>query len=92
MKVLWGLGKILMVLFWGVALYNVFKPLINPFDLLINLAGSLLLLTHLLEILLFNRSLRDRPHPWRDRLYILLLGILHVQTFRPSTERDPSHA
>lgn len=92
MKVLWGLGKILVVLFWGVALYNVFTPLINPFDLLINLAGSLLLLTHLLEILLFNRSLRHRPHPWRDRLYILLLGVLHVQTFHPSTDRDPSHA
>ena len=92
MQVLRGLGKVLMLLFWGIALSNIYKPLINPLDLLINLAGSLLLLTHVLELLLFNSSLRDRPHPWRDRLYILLLGILHVQTFRPSTERDPSHA
>ncbi len=45
MKVLWGLGKVLTLLFWAVALINIFKPLINPFDLLINLAGSLLLLT-----------------------------------------------
>ena len=92
MKLLRGLGKVLTLLFWCVALINIFKPLINPFDLLINLAGSLLLLTHVLELLLFNSSLRDRPHPWRDRLYILLVGILHVQTLRNSSKRDDSHA
>ena len=92
MQVLRGLGKVLMLLFWGIALSNIYKPLINPLDLLINLAGSLLLLTHVLELLLFNSSLRDRPHPWRDRLSILLVGILHVQTLGTSSKRDDSHA
>lgn len=91
MKVLWGLGKVLTLLFWVVVAINVFKPLSNPFDLLINLAGSLLFLTHLLE-LLFNSSLQGRPHPWRDRLYILLVGILHVQTLPKSSGQDNSHA
>lgn len=92
MKVLWGVGKVLALVFWGVALVNLFWPLINPFDLLVNLAGSLLLLTHLLELLLFHRSIKDRPHPWRDRFYILLLGILHVQTLRSSSEEGSRHA
>ncbi len=92
MKVFWGLGKVLTLLFWGVALINVFKPLINPFDLLINLAASLLLLTHMLELVLFNSSLQGRPHPWRDRLYILLVGILHVQTLPKPSEQGARHA
>ncbi len=56
MKVLWGLGKVLTLLFWLVVLVNLVTPLISPFHLLVNLAGSLLLLTHLLEVLLFNGS------------------------------------
>ena len=80
MKVLWGMGKFLTLVFWLVVLINMVKPLVNPLHLLVNLAGSLLLLTHLLELLLFNGSLKDRPYPWRDRLQILLVGIFHLQT------------
>ncbi|MFC6339343.1 DUF1145 domain-containing protein [Pseudomonas sp. CCM 7891] len=79
MRVFWGLGKFLTLLFWGVVVINLFKPLINPFHLLVNLAGSLLLLTHLLELLLFNASVKNRVHPWRDRLQILLVGMFHLQ-------------
>ena len=46
MKVLWGLGKFLTLVFWLVVLINLARPLINPLHLLVNLAGSLLLLTH----------------------------------------------
>ncbi|VVN94358.1 DUF1145 domain-containing protein [Pseudomonas fluorescens] len=80
MKVLWGLGKLLTLLFWLVVVVNLLSPLINPFNLMINIAGSLLLLTHLLELVLCNRSLKGRPHPWRDRLKILLSGVFHLQT------------
>ncbi|MDD1147196.1 DUF1145 domain-containing protein [Pseudomonas sp. TNT2022 ID357] len=91
MKVLWGAGKFLTLVFWLVVLINLFNPLINPLHLLVNLAGSLLLLTHLLELLLFNGSLKERPHPWRDRLHILLVGIFHLQTLpaaAPVAETD----
>ena len=54
MKVLWGLGKALTLLFWGLVLSNLLQPMINPFDVLINLAGELLLLTHLLETIEFS--------------------------------------
>ncbi|MGZ0785787.1 DUF1145 domain-containing protein [Pseudomonas saponiphila] len=91
MKFLWGMGKFLTLVFWLVVLINLAKPLVNPLHLLVNLAGSLLLLTHLLELLLFNGSLKDRAHPWRDRLQILLVGIFHLQTLpavAPAVETD----
>ena len=92
MKVFWGLGKVLTLLFWLVVLINLAKPLVNPFHLLVNLAGSLLLLTHLLELLLFNGSLKGRPHPWRDRLQILLVGIFHLSTLPVASSEEARHA
>lgn len=92
MKLFWRLGKLLTLLFWLVVVVNLVSPLINPFDLLINLAGSLLLLTHVFELLLFNGCLKGRPHPWRDRLLILLVGIFHLQTLPVSSSEDLHHA
>lgn len=92
MKVLWGLGKVLTLMFWAVALVNQLTPMIHPFDLLISLVAELLLLTHMLEVLLFNGRLSGRPHPWRDRLLILVLGIFHAHILPVSPERDTSHA
>lgn len=80
MKVFSGLGKFLTLLFWLVVVVNLLSPLINPFNLLLNIVGSLLLLTHLLELVLCNRSLRGRAHPWRDRWKILLSGVFYLQT------------
>ncbi|NWA01564.1 DUF1145 domain-containing protein [Pseudomonas gingeri] len=92
MKVLWGLGKVLTLLFWLVVLINLVNPLVSPFRLLVNLAGSLLLLTHLLEILLFNGSLQGRSHPWRDRAQILLFGMFHLQILPLPAREEVSHA
>jgi putative membrane protein len=80
MKVLWRLGKFLTLLFWLVVLVNLLNPLIHPLHLLVKLAGNLLLLMHLLELVLFNSSLKRRAHRWRDRLQILLFGVFHLQT------------
>ena len=97
MKVFWGLGKLLTLLFWGVVVVNLITPLINPFHLLVNLAGSLLLLTHVLELLLFNGSVKTRAHPWRDRLQILLVGMFHVRGLSApatvnETNKEANHA
>ncbi len=88
----WGLGKCLTLMFWLVVLVNLFNPLINPFHLLVNLAGSLLLLTHVLELLLFNGSLKGRAHPWRDRLQILLVGMFHLNTIAAPAISETPHA
>ena len=60
--------------------------------MLVNLAGSLLLLTHLLELVLFNGSLKGRSNPWRDRLQILLVGIFHLQGIPHSPRLEADHA
>lgn len=92
MKLFWGLGKFLTLLFWVVVAINLLKPLINPLHLLVNLAGCLLLLTHLLELLVFNRSLKARAHPWRDRWLILVLGIFHLYQIPAPAAPAPEEA
>ncbi|WP_426134369.1 DUF1145 domain-containing protein [Pseudomonas sp. PWP3-1b2] len=97
MKVFWGLGKFVTLLFWLLVVVNLLQPLVNPFHLLVSLAGSLLFLTHILELLLFNSSLKHRAHPWRDRLQILLVGMFHVRSLSApaavnETNKEANHA
>lgn len=92
MKVLWGLGKLLTLLFWLVVLVNLLTPFIYPLQVLVNLAGILLAFLHLLEALLCYRSLRGRAHPWLDRLKILIFGVFHLQTLPAPTASKASHA
>ncbi|WP_419711714.1 DUF1145 domain-containing protein [Pseudomonas sp. NFX224] len=92
MKVIWGLGKLLTLLFWAVVLVNLLMPFIYPLHLLTNLAGGVLAILHLLEALLCNRSLKGRAHPWLDRLKILIFGVFHLQTIPAPTASKASHA
>lgn len=91
MKPFWGLGKILMLGVWLVVLINAVIEAPSPFGVMIDMAGAVLLLTHLLELFLFNGSLRGRRHPWRDRGKIILFGIFHVQSISRLAARH-SHA
>ncbi len=88
----WGLGKLLTLLFWLVVLVNLLIPFINPLHLLVSMAGALLAVIHLLEVLLCNRSLKGRAHPWRDRLKILFFGVFHLQTIPAPAAQGASHA
>ena len=88
----WGLGRLLTLLFCCVVLANQLVPFVHPLHLLVNLAGGLLLLIHVLEVLLCNRSLKGRAHPWADRLKILFFGVFHLQTIPAPTVSKASHA
>ncbi|WP_413794300.1 MULTISPECIES: DUF1145 domain-containing protein [unclassified Pseudomonas] len=90
MKVFWGLGRLLTLLFWLVVLVNLVVPFVHPLHLLVNGAGAFLLVLHLLELLLFRARLRGRPAAGRDRLRVLLFGIFHLQTL--PTAPEASHA
>ncbi|MET0847255.1 MAG: DUF1145 domain-containing protein [Pseudomonas sp.] len=92
MKVIWGLGKLLTLLFWLVVLANLLMPFVNPLHQLVNLAGGVLASLHLLEAVFCFRSLRGRAHPWRDRLKILFFGVFHLQTLPAPTASKASHA
>ncbi|MGN8261436.1 DUF1145 domain-containing protein [Pseudomonas sp. SMSB3] len=91
MKFILGLGKVLTVAFWGVVLFNLLMPQPLPLNLLINAVGVFVFGLHLLEVLLFNTSLRGRSHRWFDRLQILLTGIFHVMSI-PRPQEAPRHA
>ncbi|MDF2641416.1 MAG: hypothetical protein K0R45_688 [Pseudomonas sp.] len=89
MKLFWGLGKLLMLAFWTVVVVCSAMDVPRPFGTMIDMAASVILLTHLLELILFNGSLRGRRHPWRDRGKIVLFGIFHIQSIgRPAAERN----
>ncbi|NUT78626.1 DUF1145 domain-containing protein [Pseudomonas sp. C1C7] len=92
MKVLWGLGKLLTLLFWLVVLVNSLLPFVYPLHPLVNLAGAVLAVLHLLEALLCFRSLKGREHPWRDRLKIVIFGVFHLLTIPAPTAPKASHA
>lgn len=92
MKVFWGLGKCVGLVFWLVVVVNLLQPFTHPINLLVNLVASVLLLVHLLEVLLFNRTLKTRAHPWRDRLQVLLFGIFHIKSIASAATSEANHA
>jgi putative membrane protein len=92
MKVIWGLGKLLTLVFWLVVLVNQLTPFVYPLHLLVDLAGCLLAGLHLLEAVFCFRTLRGRAHPWLDRLKILFFGVFHLQTIPAPTVSKVSHA
>ncbi len=92
MKVFWGLCQLLTLLFWAVVAVNWLMPFVFPLNLLVPVTGGLLAVLHLLEVLLCNRSLKGRAHPWRDRLKIVFFGVYHLQTIPAPTVSKASHA
>lgn len=78
MKVLLGLGKVVVVLFWLAVVINLVRPFAAPFAQGLLLAGGLTALVHLAEVALFNARFQARPRPWLDRLQVLLFGGFHL--------------
>jgi putative membrane protein len=79
MNILLGLGKGLTALFLGVVLANLIDPFAQPFALLLNLAGALLVLIHGLELWLFSDRVSGPSRLGLERVQILLFGIFHLQ-------------
>ncbi|AYC33835.1 DUF1145 domain-containing protein [Pseudomonas cavernae] len=78
MHIILRLGKALALLFWLAVLINLVMSFAHPLDLLVELCGGLILLLHLLELVLFDRHLRDCPRPGLERLQVLVFGVMHV--------------
>lgn len=78
MKAFLGLGKLVTLVFWGAVLVNLLHPFAYPLNWLLSIAGGLILLIHLIEILVLGGRLKARAHPWLDRLQVLLFGVFHM--------------
>lgn len=73
------IAKGVLALYWLLALVNLFLPLAGPY---MNWIALALLVVHLLEIVLLHGRLQRQAEPWKDRLLVLLFGVLHVRGMR----------
>ena len=70
-------AKALLALFWLLALGNLLHPFAGPY---MNGLALLLLALHTLEIVVLHGRLRRRARPWKERLLVLLFGLLHLRS------------
>jgi putative membrane protein len=84
MKALLGMGKLLAALFWGALLANLLDPFVQPFALLLNLAGAAVLLIHAAELLLFRPQLKQCSRPLLQAGQVMLFGIFHLLALPPA--------
>ncbi len=68
-------GKLLSLLFWLVALYNLAAPFSRPFAAAISALAVALLLLHGLQLLMLHAPLGQRRRPWLARLAVLFFGV-----------------
>lgn len=91
MKAFVGLGKLVALLFWLAVLANLLHPFAHPFATLLKVAGGLILLIHILELLALGARLKGRSSPWLDRIQVLLFGIFHFLSL-PAPAKESGHA
>lgn len=75
----WTIAKAFMLAFWALALANLLAPFGAPWEVPLNAIAGVTLVLHLIEMLLFNKYLREQPTPGLHRLQVLLFGVLHLQ-------------
>lgn len=96
MKIFMTLGKALTLVFWGVVLANLLQPFTQPFALLINVAGVVILLIHLLELWFFRKRITAGEKPIWARLQVILFGVFQLfglpAEHADSAPQDHEHA
>ncbi|WP_263144317.1 DUF1145 domain-containing protein [Pseudomonas sp. RIT-PI-AD] len=90
MKSIWGIGKAFALLFWAAVVTNLVVPFAHPIDLLLSLAGGLVLGMHLIELAVFRAQLRQLQSPGRQRLQVLLFGVFHLLAVQ--SRKEQAHA
>jgi putative membrane protein len=89
MKALLGVGKLLAALFWGALLANLLDPFVQPFGLLLNIAGAFVLFIHAGELLLFRQQLQQCSRPLLQAVQVMLFGIFHLSALPEAEEQAP---
>lgn len=78
MKVFMGLGKLLTVAFWAVVVGNWLHPVAQPFAELLNTAGAIVIVLHVLELWWFSARIKQTASPLASRVQVLLFGVFHA--------------
>lgn len=92
MRVFLWLVKLLTLLFWALVLTNQWVGFTQPFALLLQVAGVVVLLAHVFELWWFKSRLQNRPKPWLDRLQVMLFGVFHLYDLAPTAVVEAEHA
>lgn len=90
MKFILGVGAVLTLLFWCVVIGNLIQPLAQPFTLLINLAGVLVLSAHVIELGYFNAIIQQRGNALVDRAKVLVFGVFYGYALKQTTAHAES--
>lgn len=78
MKLILGVGALLTLVFWGVVVGNLVQPYAQPFSMLLNLAGAVVLAAHIVELWYFKSALQQSSTPRLSRVKVLVLGVFHA--------------
>lgn len=70
------IAKGALLLFWLLALINLLYPFAGPY---LTWGALLILVVHVLEIALLHGRLQRQVEPWKERLQVLLFGVLHIR-------------
>lgn len=71
-----NIAKGALLLFWLLALVNLLYPFAGPY---LSWAALLILVVHIVEIAVLHGRLQRQSQPGKDRLQVLLFGVLHVR-------------
>jgi putative membrane protein len=72
-----GWARLMIAVFWVVALGNLLWPFAQPFSAGLAALAGLLLFVHVVLLLLGRQNLREEPRPWLECLQIVLFGAFH---------------
>ncbi|MBC9252481.1 hypothetical protein A9179_19630 [Pseudomonas alcaligenes] len=71
-----NIAKGALLLFWLLALVNLLQPFAGPY---LSWAALLILAVHVLEVAVLHGRLQRQAEPGKDRLLVLLFGVLHIR-------------
>ena len=75
-----GIGKLLVVVFWATALFNLISPLAEPMGNVLNIAAPVMLVMHIVEYFFFSRrfAAMGKPLSTSDKWMIIVFGGFHL--------------
>ncbi|MRI34510.1 hypothetical protein EOPP23_16105 [Endozoicomonas sp. OPT23] len=75
-----GIGKLVVIVFWVTAIFNLFAPLAEPMGRVLHIAAPAMLVMHALECFFFNRrfTAMGKPLSSSDKWMVIVFGGFHL--------------
>lgn len=87
MKIMLTVARLVTLLFWFAVLSTGFREWPTPLDTIVPALGGLVCVAHLLEIVLWQKRIRElNDHVASDNIEILIFGAFHMATLSQTQE------